>query len=150
MTTDRILPPPYSLVQVVERLPVAAQQKYEALKALLDDAEALQRSLMERVKAKEDRLADLMRRRSYASEGGDGAEVKRLDGELAAVRTDFDLLERERSKRNSVRANTEQVVSRLNNFLMERMSGASDIAPPPKLTSVPAGRRRVRASAMGC
>ena len=65
MTTDRILPPPYSLVQVVERLPLAVQQKYEALKALLADAEALQRSLMEQMKAAEERLARISRQSSY-------------------------------------------------------------------------------------
>ena len=61
MTTDRILPPAYTLHQVVERLPVAVQQKYEGLKALLADAEALQRSLMDRMKATEERLARISR-----------------------------------------------------------------------------------------
>jgi hypothetical protein len=147
MSSDWVLPPPYSLTQLLERLPAHARRKYDDIKALLADSEALQRSLMERIKVKEDQLADLMRRRSYASDGGNDAEVKRLDDELAAVRADFDRLERERSKRNSVRANSDQVVSRLNNFLMERASGAVDVAPPPRLTSVPAGRKKGESTA---
>jgi hypothetical protein len=126
-----VLPPAYSLVQVVERLPLKARRKYDDLKALLADSEALQRSLMERMKAAEERLARISRQSSHGN-----------DGELTAVRVDLDKLERERSKRNSVRANTEQVVSRLNNFLMERASGVSDVSYPPRLTSVPVGRRK--------
>jgi hypothetical protein len=39
-------PPPYSLVQCLDRLSPRAHRKYDDLKALLADAEALQRSLM--------------------------------------------------------------------------------------------------------
>jgi hypothetical protein len=115
------------------------RRKYDDLKALLADAEALQRSLMERIKLKEDQFADISRRRSYASVrgGGDAAEVERLDAELAAVRTDLDKLERERSRRNGIRANSEQVVSRLDNFILQLFSGASDDAPPPWPATVP-------------
>jgi hypothetical protein len=131
MTTDRVLPPAYSLGQCIERLPRHAKEKYEGLKGLLADAEVLQRALLERVRAKEERLAGLMRQRSYASvSGGDGAEVERLDGELAGVRADLDKLERERSKRNSVRTNVEQVLRRVDVFLMQRASGAADISYP--------------------
>jgi hypothetical protein len=135
MSRDRVLPPPYSLVQCIERLPAHAQEKYEALRAALDDAEALQRSLMERVKAAEDRLARISRRYEYSHDSD-------LVAELDAARGSLERLDRERSRRNSVRGNTEQIVSRLNNFIMQRSSGAADIAPPPKLTSVPAGRRK--------
>src|SRR5262249_12620535 len=64
-------------------------------------------------------------------------EQTRLDAELARVRADLDKLERERSKRNSVRANTEQVISRINNFVGELFSGASDINPPQWPDAVP-------------
>jgi hypothetical protein len=74
-------PPAYSLAQCLDRLSAKARRKYDDLKALLADAEALQRSLMERVRAKEERLAALMRRHDYAS-GGNAAEV---DGELSVV-----------------------------------------------------------------
>jgi hypothetical protein len=143
MSGDRVLPPVYSLPQALDRLPSHARERYEALRAMLDDSEALQRSLQERIKAKEERLAALMRRRSYASvPGGDAAEVERLNGEFAGIRTDLDKLDRERSRRSSVRANTEQIVSRLNNFIMQWFSGAVDVAAPPRLTNVPVGRRR--------
>jgi hypothetical protein len=135
-------PPPYSLVQCLDRLPPRARAKYDSLKGLLADAEALQRSLMERVRAKEERLADLRRRREYASvPGGNAAEVAKLDGELSAVRGDLDRLERERSRRNGVRANTEQVVSRLNNFIMQLFSGASDATAPRWPAEVPGPRK---------
>jgi hypothetical protein len=79
--------------------------------------------------------------RSYASApGGDGAEVAKLDRELASLHADLDKLERERSKRNSVRANTEQVVSRIDNFVMQFFSGADDVVVPPWPTSVPGAR----------
>jgi hypothetical protein len=134
MSSDR-LPPPYSLRQCIERLPAHAQEKYEALRAALDDAEALQRSLMERMKEAEDRLARISRRYEYSHDSD-------LVAELDAARGSLERLDRERSRRNSIRANTEQVVSRINNFIMQRSSGAADIAAPPKLTSVPGGRRK--------
>jgi hypothetical protein len=141
MTTNPTWPPPYSLGQCLDRLGSRARAKYDALKGLLSDAEHLQRSLQERVRVKEDRLADLGRRRSYASApGGDGAEVAKLDRELASLHADLDKLERERSKRNSVRANTEQVVSRIDNFVMQFFSGADDVVVPPWPTSVPGAR----------
>jgi hypothetical protein len=134
-------PPPYSLLQCLDRLPARARRKYDDLKALLADAEALQRSLQERVRAKEDRLADLRRRREYASvPGGDAAAVAKLDREVSAVRADLDRLERERSRRNGARANTEQVVSRLDNFILQLFSGASDAAPPRWPAKVPGPR----------
>jgi hypothetical protein len=134
-------PPPYSLLQCLDRLPARARRKYDDLKALLADAEHLQRSLQERVRAKEERLADLTRRREYASvPGGVAAEVAKLDRELSAVRADLDRLERERSRRNGVRANTEQVVSRLDNFILQLFSGASDATPPRWPATVPGAR----------
>jgi hypothetical protein len=141
MTANPTWPPPYSLTQCLDRLPPRARGKYDDLRAMLADSEALQRSLMERVRAKEERLADLARRRDYAVRpGGDAAQLARLDAELAVVRADLDRLERERARRNSVRANTEQVVSRLNNFIMQLFSGASDAAAPPWPANVPGPR----------
>jgi hypothetical protein len=127
--------PPHSLLQCLDRLPARARAKYDDLQAAVADSEALQRSLMERIKAKEDRLNDVARRRDYAA--GDAAEVARLDAELAVARADLGKLEVERSKRNSVRSNVEQTVSRLNNFIGELFSGASDITRPPWPDVVP-------------
>jgi hypothetical protein len=112
--------------------------KYDALKAQLDDFEALQRALHERIKSKEDRAADLMRRYDYcARPGGDSTEAERLERELTSARADLDKLERERGRRNAARANTEQVCSRLDNFILSFYSGAADIEPPQWPTSVP-------------
>lgn len=134
-------PPPYSLVQCLDRLSPRARRKFDDLKAQLADAEALQRTLQERVRTKEERLADLRRRREYASvPGGNAAEVAKLDREFSAVRADLDRLERERSRRNGVRANTEQVCSRLDNFIMQLFSGASDAAAPSWPAKVPGPR----------
>ena len=95
----------------------------------------------ERVRAKEERLADLRRRREYHSvPGGNAAEVAKLDGELAAVRADLDRLDRERSRRNSHRGNTEQVVSRLNDFVMRLFSGVDDASAPRWPAKVPGPR----------
>jgi hypothetical protein len=140
MTSDRILPPPYTLRQVVERLPRHAQEKYEGLKGLLADSEALQRSVMERTKAAEEKFADIARRYEYSRDSN-------LVAELEAVRGSVAKLDHERSRRNSVRADAEQTLSRVNNFLMERASGAVDIAAPPRLTSVPAGRKKGESTA---
>jgi hypothetical protein len=131
--------PPHSLLQCLDRLPARARTKYDSLQGLLADAEALQRSLMERIRVKEDQLADLSRRRDYAH-GGGAEEAATLDAELSVVRTDLDRLERERQKRNSTRANTEQVVSRLNNAIMQFFSGAAEVERPPWPTVVPAAR----------
>jgi hypothetical protein len=119
--------PVYSLAQALDRLSPRARRKYDDLKGAVADAEAMQRSLMERIKLKEERLADLVRQRAYAQ---DANEIERLSAELTAAHADLDRLERERSRRNSVRANTEQIVSRLDNFIMQFFSGASDIEPP--------------------
>ena len=131
--------PPHSLLQCLDRLPARARTKYDSLKGLLADSEALQRSLMERIRGKEDQLADLSRRRDYAH-GGGAEEVATLDAELSAVRTDLARLEGERQKRNSTRTNTEQVVSRLNNSIMQFFSGAAEVERPPWPTVVPAAR----------
>ena len=131
--------PPHSLLQCLDRLPARARTKYDSLKGLLADSEALQRSLMERIRGKEDQFADLSRRRDYAH-GGGAEEVATLDAELSAVRTDLARLEGERQKRNSTRTNTEQVVSRLNNSIMQFFSGAAEVERPPWPTVVPAAR----------
>jgi len=126
--------PIYSVAQAIDRLPARARAKYDDLKATLADAEALQRSLQERIRTKEERASQLAHERDHSA---DGTAQTRLDAELARVRADLDKLERERSKRNSVRANTEQVISRINNFVGELFSGASDINPPPWPDAVP-------------
>ena len=116
MSSDRVLPPAYSLPQVLigcrrarsgsTRPPgnVGRQRGAAASLAGAHQGEggAARRSA---------------RRRSYAS-AGDAAEVERLDGEFAASAltwTGWTVSVR----RNTVRANTEQIVCRLNNFIMQ-------------------------------
>src|SRR5262249_56158867 len=60
-----------------------------------------------------------------------------VDAELGGGGGDRDKVEGGRWKRNCVRANTEQVISRINNFVGELFSGASDINPPPWPDAVP-------------
>jgi septal ring factor EnvC (AmiA/AmiB activator) len=92
--------PVHSFGQALDRLPLKARRKYDDLKSSLADSEALQRSLQERIQAKETRLAELAHQRDHTA---DATESARLDRELASVRTDLDKLERERAKRNSAR-----------------------------------------------
>jgi hypothetical protein len=129
--------PVYSLGQALDRLSPKPRRKYDALQAALADAEALQRSLQERIRAKEEQLAQLANRRDTT---GDASESAKLDRELAAARGDLDRLERERSRRNSVRSNSEQIISRLNNSILSFYSGASDTEPPQWPTAVPGAR----------
>jgi hypothetical protein len=129
--------PVYSLTQALDRLSPRARRKYDDLKGAVADAEALQRSLMERIRAKEEQLARLANRRDTTAEA---AESVKLDREMAAARIDLDKLERERSRRNSVRANTEQICSRLDKFIMQWFSGAEDTAPPSWPTTVSRAR----------
>ena len=139
--SDAYYPPPFSLAQCIGRLPLRAQDKHGELRALVADSEALQDSLMERIRAAERKYAEVSRRRAYSSASRDADAVAKLDGDLAAVRASLDKLERERSRRDSVRANTEQVVSRLNNFITALFSGVSEMVPPPQPDSVAAGQR---------
>ena len=125
--------PVYSLVQALDRLSPRTRAKYDSLRGQLADAEAMQRALMERMRSKEERLAQLAHQRDYAT-GGDSAK---LDRELTAARADLDKLELERSRRNAARSNVEQTCSRLDNFIMQRASGADDTATPPWPSNVP-------------
>src|SRR5262245_39504903 len=112
-----MMPPPYSLSQCLERLGPTRRERYENLKALVADAAALQNVLQERYEAGDKRFRELMHRRQYYSgPGGNAEQVAKIDGELEMVRGKLEKLERERARRNGVRANTEQVVSRLDNF----------------------------------
>ena len=64
---------------------------------------------MERIAAKEQRLNLLAHQRNNTI-GGDPAENSASMVSLAAIRADLDRMERSRSSRNSVRANTDQIV----------------------------------------
>jgi hypothetical protein len=96
---------------------------------------------MERLTAAEEEYHRLQVRRGRAAlPGGDADAVKKLDADLAAAAAKLDRLERERARRNSVAANVQQTVSRIDSFVLAWFSGASGVAPPPRVTVVP--RRR--------
>ena len=134
------LPPVYSLAQALERMGPTVRERYGDLRALVSDAQALQVSLMERIDTAQEEFHRLQRRLGRASAVGDADEVKTLESDLAAAAAKLDRLEKERSKRNSVRANTEQICSRLDVFILSRFSGAGDVTYPPQITVRPALR----------
>jgi hypothetical protein len=124
MTDPMFSPPVYSLAQAIERLGPTSRARYQDLRGLLADAEALQRSLMERMGEGEQEYRRIQHRLARAAlPGGDQDEAKQLEADLAAAGAKLDKLEAERSKRNSVRANVEQVISRLDNFIGALYSG---------------------------
>jgi hypothetical protein len=84
---------------------------------LVSDAEALQRSVQERIRLLEDKAGDVERRLAYVVRGEDPEATAKLKAELEAVGEDLGRLERQRSQRNSVRSNVGQTVSRLSNFI---------------------------------
>jgi hypothetical protein len=140
MTDPMFSPPVYSLAQAIERLGPTSRARYQDLRGLLADAEALQRSLMERMGEGEQEYRRIQHRLARAAlPGGDQDEAKQLEADLAAAGAKLDKLEAERSKRNSVRANVEQVISRLDNFIGALYSGVPGAygADPPRITVQP-------------
>jgi hypothetical protein len=140
---DRVLPPPlppaHSLAEIVRRLPAIARERYEALRGSMADAESLQRSLMERLKEAEDKAARIAHRRAITNDAELAGE---LDRELEAARAALTRLEAERGRRNGVRANCEQVRTRIDNWLLQRASGAIEVTAPPKLSGLPKARHK--------
>jgi hypothetical protein len=118
-----------------EERKITARGRYEDLRALVGDAQALQTSLMERLDAAQEEFRRLQVRLGRASlPGGDPDEVEKLEADLAAVSAKLDRLERERSR---LRANTEQVVSRLDNFILQLFSSTGAVTEPPRITVEP-------------
>ena len=132
------LPPPYSLAQCIARLNPSARSRFEDLRASVTDAKALQTTSQERIAATQEEYMRLQRRYARAVvPGGDGDEAKRLGAELAALGDKLERLERERAKRNSVAANTQRVIARLESFI-EAWVGSipSAIREPPRGVTV--------------
>ena len=119
----------YSYPQAVARLPARARQKLADLEAMVADAEALQRSLMGRIKAAETAYAEVRRRRDYAVAAR--RDHVDLDEELTAAARQCERLRTELARRNATRAGNEQVLSRLRNFIAALFSGMADLPPPP-------------------
>jgi hypothetical protein len=132
MSSHHQLPPPHSFRQALERLPLAARRKFERLQEAVADSEALQRSVQQRISLLADKAGDIERRLAYVVRGEDPEATAKLKAELAAVADDLARLERQRSQRNSVRANTDATVSRLTNFVGLLVGGAGTVTWPPR------------------
>jgi hypothetical protein len=130
--------PVYSLTQAVDRLGPKARSKYDSLRAQIEDAEALQRVCQERLVETERRAAELGHRIATAS---DPDEVERLGGNLQAVTVRIDKLSIERAKRNATRANVDQIMARLNDFLMSLASQATTVPVPPVISEAEVPKR---------
>jgi hypothetical protein len=137
MTDAWPLPPPFSLAQCVERLPIRAQSKYADLKAAVADCRALVDVAQERLAATQTSIAEVGRRRAYAAGNRDAAQVAKLDAELTALHRKLDKLDAERARRNAAHASAEQLVSRLSNFVLAMHSGVDFPPPPPYPADVP-------------
>jgi prefoldin subunit 5 len=152
------LPPPTSLGQCLERLPVRARDKFADLKGQVADAIALQSTAQARYAAANVSYGEIVRRRGLAASNRDAEQVARIDAEMAQIRAKLDKLERERERRNQQRASVEQVVSRLENFIRAMFTGAVELHPPPYPDELPARKpgeslsdalARVRSEIMG-
>jgi hypothetical protein len=110
----------------LDSLPPAARRKFQALKALVEDTAALTRVAMGREKAIEDALYDAQRRRSYVDPQVEPERATHLSAEVEELQAELQRLNSDRMKRESVRANTEQILSQIKfNFL-----AAEDFAFP--------------------
>src|SRR5262245_58277240 len=95
-------------------LPAVARRKYEALAALVADGAALTRAAMEREKLLEDRVFDLQRRLRYVAAGtGEPVLERALRTELDDARAALQSANDERTKRQGLRGNAEQVLAQL-------------------------------------
>jgi hypothetical protein len=98
-------------------LPAIARKKYSALVALVEDTAALTRTALAREKAIEEALYEAQRRRSYVTEA-EPERAKYLTAEVEELVAEAQRLNADRMRRESVRGNTEQILSQLKyNFL---------------------------------
>lgn len=131
MTDAWPLPPAYNLAQCLERLPPHAQNKHALLKAQLDDAIVLVRALMERVTAAERKFGEISRRRAFAITARNEVALAEVEAELSHAGRQVGKLRAELATRNAVRANHDQVLGRVENFVRTLFSGAVELVPPP-------------------
>lgn len=108
------LPPPHSLSAAIERLPSVARRKYRALLATADDAALWTRAALEREKQAEESIGDLKRRLSFIDQRTERDRFVEMREEIEALGVELEQLKLERSKRNALRGNCEQVISQLN------------------------------------
>jgi hypothetical protein len=102
----------------LDSLPPVARRKYQGLRALAEDNAALTKTAMAREKAIEDALYDAQRRRSLCNPQDEPERAAHLNREVEDVQAELQRLNAARMRRESVRANTEQILAQLRyNFL---------------------------------
>jgi hypothetical protein len=100
-------------------LPPVARKKYSALVALTEDSAALVRVAMARERELENALYDLQRRRSYLSKEVEADKARLFDAEIEEMQAELASLNDERSKRNGIRSNAEQIIAQLRYRFLE-------------------------------
>jgi hypothetical protein len=99
-------------------LPPIAKRKFGALKALVEDSEALTRVALSREKTIEDAVFDAQRRRSLCNPTDEPERAKHLTIEVEELQAEAQRLNADRMKRESIRGNATQILSQLRfNFL---------------------------------
>jgi hypothetical protein len=142
------LPPPHSLSAALERLPMVARRKYRALQSIVDDAGALTKASMARESDIESAIGDLRRRLAFVDLRTERFRSVELKEEIEALGVELEQIKAERSKRNSVRSNTEQVLAQLNVHIpalaAQRLRAATTVAQPEKGETLANAILRVR------
>jgi hypothetical protein len=108
--------PAWSPRQVFDRLPACSKTKYRRLKQLADDAGALERSALHKIQLLEGEVSDLIIR-SRSVDPAEKETIAAINEEIGTLHADIARLNQERAKRQGTRANTEQVLAYLNEFI---------------------------------
>jgi hypothetical protein len=109
--------PAFNLPQVIVRLPPAARAKYSSLQAQVADSGALASLSFERQRTIEERRDGIARRLGYLDAASERDTIAELKAELDVIAAELEKLGAERAKRDGMKANAEQVLSGLNNFM---------------------------------
>lgn len=103
----------WSLPQMLKALPLVARRKHAALTDQVDNWRALIKANLARDQDREHELM-MLKNRAATCHPDDRPAVEE---EIALVTDELDKLSRDRAKLNSMRANGEQVLAQINNFI---------------------------------
>jgi hypothetical protein len=115
--------PVYNLREALLRLPVAARRKHAALVALRDDQRALADAASERAKQLDEACYMLAARLDRLDPRTEAETIAQVKDELEATRVMLDDLLAQRGRRTGMQANTEQVLARLEPFVIALVDG---------------------------